>query len=361
MKKIFCMFFVLFIFAYSFKFSASSFTFDGKDTGIEWDGATVYSLVDGDSNCGVSFGAVKVKFDYDSNAVCMCFYFTDSEFTSDNPYAGVSLCVEEDAVFEISASDGYFSENISPYSFEGAVFIDDNKGATCELKAGIKSGLPESIDFEVRFIDSHGYYSNYYNFSVINEAYVASEVFSISPTADNTDIAYNTDYNTTKKNTVKKETANKKSTKKSFSKTFAYVEIKTSPPYSYTGRTFSRNKSTKTNTTVSNTVKTTKHNKIDNQTAKTYYEKIIYISEVYITESNYNTTDNVIELSQSENTTLQVSDSENLTIESSEIISLSDGTKYKKLITAAVITAFAVIAFFGTYSAKKSSKHSTDE
>lgn len=361
MKKIFCLFFVLFIFVYSLTFSASSFTFDGKDTGVEWDGATVYSLVDGESNCGVSFGAVKVKFDYDTDAVCMCFYFIDSEFTADNPYAGVSLNIEGEALFEITASDGVFSENISPYSFDGAVFIDGNNGATCEIRAGIKSGLPETVDCEVRFIDSHGNYSNYYIFSIINEAYVKTETLAISPTSDNTDVAYNTDagYNTTKKNSVKKETTNRKTTRKSLSKTFAYVEIKTSPPYSYTGRTYSRNnnKSTERNTTVNSTVNTTK----DNQTVKVYHEKVIYISEVYITETIENTTEKIIESSQTGNQIMSTSDTVHTTKTTEDKIGLSEGVKYRKIVTAAGVIAFAVIAFFGTYSAKKGSKRSTDD
>ncbi len=363
MKKIFSLFVVLFILAYLLTFSASSFNFDGKDTGVEWDGATVYTLVDGESNCGIDFGAVKVKFDYDTDAVCMCFYFIDPEFTPDNPYAGISLLFDGEALFEITASDGIYSENISPYSFEGAVFVDDNNGATCEIRSGIKSGLPETVDCEVRFIDSHGHYSNYYDFTIINESYVTSDSFVISPTADNTDVAYNTNafYNTTKNKVVKNETTKRKTTRKSSSKTFAYVEINTSPPYSYTGRTYSRNKSTKPNTTVVNTVNTTKQKQNINQTVKVYYEKEIYISEVYVTHPIKNTTEYNDILIQSENQTSQTPDTAYTTKTSEKNISLSDGTRYKKLVMAVGIAAFAVIAFFGTYSAKKSLKHSTDE
>lgn len=371
MKKVLCLFLILFIVAYALTFSAFSFKVDGDDTGIEWDGASVYKLIDGESNCGVNFGVVKVKFDYDTQAVGLCFLFSDPGFSSDNQFAGISLELDGASPFEINASDGYLSENVSPYSFDGAIFIDDTNGATCEIRVGFKAGLPETLELDVRFIDFQGYYSNFYDLTIVNEAYVPETELIINPTADNTDPAYNPDYDedypqekrTTKRRPVRASTTKRRTTKKSTTKTTRpVVEIKTSPPFIYTENTYTRyNKKTAKSTTQSNT---TKIKDSENKTVVVYYEKEIYISNVYVTNSTEPTSLHSANTTQSENqilsTDILTSDSTGI-MTTEETITLSEGTKYKKVISVLGIVAFLIIAFFGTYSAKKNSNKLTDK
>ncbi len=360
---------LIFVFLYIVGFNAFSFVIDGKDNGVEWDGASVYKLVDGESNCGVNFGLVKVKFDYEENALCLCFHFIDPELTVDNELAGIFLTVDDSAEFEIVASDGTLSDDTDPYCFDGAVYVDENNGATCEIRIGIKTGLPESIDFEVRFIDSHGLYSDYKNLTVINELYETTEVLTVNPTADNNDPAYNPDIfeekskkttreKTSKETTKRKTTTKKHTTKSKKSETDTTFYIKTSPPYIYTGYAdTTKMKTTKKNTTAVKTtqaVKTSKVKKSDTIKEKIYYyEKEIYISEVYVTQST-----TVAEIETV--TSADLSHTDNIMTESSvettgqiPSVTLSKGSKYKKVIAGISMVIFIAIACYGTYSAKK--------
>lgn len=355
MKRIISAFMIL-ILIFAVSFSAFSFTIDGVDDGIEWDGATFYKLIDGESNSGVNFGLVKVKFDYDCNAVCLCFHFFDPELTVDNTSAGINITVDDSVSFEIIASDNSCSENYEPYSFDGAILIDDNNGATCEIRVGIKSGLPESIDFDARFIDSHGYYSDYHHFTVINELYETTVPDIIQPTADNTDPVYNPDMivvptekttrvRTTKAPTTKKTTTKKTTTKKSTTKrakTETTYSVYETDAYSYTRRKATTAKKTET------TSKMTKPAKTEKVKEKIYYyEKEIYISEVYVTQT-------FADSSTVDDTTSTVTVSTEEATTSVPAVSLSKGTKYKKILAVISLVAFIAIACFGTYSAKKS-------
>ena len=342
--------FCFIIFTFAIAFSAFSFNIDGNDGGVEWDGAMVYKLLDGESNCGVNFGLVKVKFDYESSAVCFCFMFSEPGLTPDNQMTGISLTVEESSPFKIVAADGYSEYNIEPFSFEGAIYIDDNNGVTCEVRVGLKSGLPQSFEGCVRFIDSHGYYSNYYRFTVINENYVETGNLVIGFTDDDYD------YKTTKIKTTKETTKKKTTSRTTTETTRETVVIKTSPPYSYTGKIKTTKSSTKNETTY-NTTKSPKPVKGD--VTVYYHEKEIIISQVYITQpvevidTPFSETTDFTFVTESETVEI-TSDSDNIQeTEDEKSVKLSDGTKYKKIISGVSLTAFIGIACFGTYSARK--------
>lgn len=320
-------------------FTAFSFDVDGVDSGTEWNGATVYTLINGESNCKVDFGLVKVKFDYDTDALNFCFLFSDPDFTPDNPYAGISLSVDNNSPFEITSSVGKSYDNILPHSFDGAVIVNDTKGATCEIRVGFKSGLPETINCSVRYIDSQGSYSNYYEFKVVNENYKPQEVLTVSSAADNNDIKYN--YKTTKSKTTAKEE----------------YTIKTSPPYSYTGRTKkpTTQKLTTQKPTEASSVVTSKTSKTKKETVKVYYyEKEVYISEVYISEKSSEVSNLTTEININTSDYSVISDG--YSEASQENISLSKGTKYKKAVACAGLASFTALAFFGVYTAKKGAK-----
>ncbi len=330
--------FLTFVFIFAFSAYAFSYNIDGIDTGREWDSAVVYNLVDGESNCGVDFGVVKVKFDYETNAFLFCFLFSDPDLTSDNTFAGISLNVEG-AEFIVNASEGVSSQNIDPYSFDGAVYLDVNNGATCEVRVGVKAGLPQSVNCSVRFIDSQGSFSNYYPFTIINEAYEEPTTVFIS-SVDNEE-----DENTSLK---------KKTTRRYTTTTRPDITIKTSPPYSYTGRT-KRTTTKKTTEKILNSTKAPKNN-----VTIIYHEKEVFVSEVYVeSKITHSLSESAEEITVVTEKSESVSQPEETTSRSNEI-TLSKGTKYKKIMTVAGLVGFVSLAGFGVYSAKKSSGKTTD-
>ncbi len=362
MKRIAAVF-LFFIFISAWIFRVFSFDIDGLDSGIEWDGATSYTLIDGESNCGINFGLVKVKFDHETSALLLCFHFIDPDMERDNQNAGITISVEDSPEFGIVASHVTRSENIPPYSFDGAIGVYEFNGATCEVRVGFKSGLPEKIDCKVRFVDSQGYYSNYYDFTVVNENYSPPETQIVFPTADNSDSAYNPDADkvitSKKKSTTKKSTTKKEASNTNSEKTQTEFVIKTSPPYSYTGRKTTKRVRTEKPTTV----KITKPEATKKETVKVYYyEKEVYISEVYITETIKPTDLNLTESSAISETSTEISlNNTEISYSSKETVSLTQGSKYKKIISGASLAAFVLLAVFGAYSAKKNTNGKAED
>lgn len=349
MKHIFSTFLIL-ILLFSLISNVFSYEIDGIDNGYEWDGATVYKLFEGESNCGIDFGILKYKFDYETSAVMFCFMFSDSGLEPDNINAGVSLTVES-ADFEFNASDVRKSDNQNPYSFDGAIYLDENNGATAEIRVGIKAGLPESLECSVRFIDSQGYYSNYYPFTIINNDYSETEnivIYSSENYFETEDSPRKTVKSTTKRTTKKRTTTEKKT----------ITEKKTS---SFTSRTTKNITSTKPKNLLSDptTMKPTdSFTTAANIATIIYHEKEIYISHVYIqpTETTIVTeTSTVSDTEISTEVTSSVDSSDN------NEITLSQGTKYKKILTGVGLTAFIILAGFGIYSAKKNAGNTTEK
>ncbi len=336
-----CFLIMLFLFV----LSAFSAHIDGFDTGAEWDGATTYKLVNGESNCGVNFGAVKVEFDFENSAVFLCFMFIDPVLEQDNSLAGISLEIENSSPFEITLNNSPSSYDIQKYSFDGALSVDENNGVTCEIRIGIKSGLPKTLDGRVRFIDAKGEPSNYYNFSLINEKYVETTALEIAPTHDNSDPAYNPDLLTSK-------TANAKRTTQKRSTTQKFV-IKTSPPYSYTGKTKETSK------------KSTEPAKSETLAAATivYYEKEVIISHIPVTEAAVNVIKNELTATGTTHSVETEMHYSTEVSETSKTMPLSKGQKYKTIATFFGGLLFLIIAVFGAFSAKKNrdSSNNTEE
>ena len=320
----------------AFAVSAFSADIDGFDKGAEWDGATAYKLIDGESNCNVNFAAVKVKIDAENSAIFMCFMFIDPNLDAENALAGVSLAVENSTPFVITASSTPAVYDIEKYSFDGAISVDENNGATCEMRIGFKEGLPKTIGCTVRFIDASGEPSNYYDFVVVNEFYVETTAMVLEPTRDNSDPAYNPDFHTTKAKTTKKTT--RKTTTQKF-------EIKTSPPYSYTGRT---KRETTKRTKQTETVKT------DAVTTVHYVEKEVVIKTVIQTDAVTQPVTTQQSTAVDAETIEIVSESQ-----TQKVVSLSQGQKYQKIITAVGGVLFLAIACFGVFSAKR--RNNTEE
>lgn len=338
---------MLFVFASE----AVSMKIDGIDNGVDWDGATVYNLLSGSSNCGVTQGFVKVKFDNKNSAVYLCFMFIDPAMKKDNLNAGISVQIEGSTPFVLTMSNSPSDYDIDSYSCNGAMTINEHNGATCEMRIGFKSGVPQRVSGSVRFIDAQGVPSNYYGFTLVNEEYSEPTNLIISPTADNKDPAYNPNLLTERSTTAKSEKTTKPKTTKATTTEFY---IQTSPPVTYTGKTKAQTtKRTSTKTEPQSTAKraetTKKKQTIPVGATVYYYEKEVIISVVTAEQQSTQAVSEVPTVTETET-------------EKAAGISLSNGTKYKKAAIAIGFILFLTIAAAGTFGAKKSrpSSESTD-
>lgn len=356
---------------FQFSLNALSINIDGYHDGVEWDGATVTPLFSGESNSKVNFGLVKTMINANESAVYLCFMFIDSELEQDNSNIGVSVTVEDSASFEVTAADSPCHSDDSEFSFDGAISIDDNNGATSEIRVGFKHGLPDKISSKVRFIDSDGALSNVYSFTIINDYYSETTELIISESVEATeepDEEATQAIKTTKIKTTKIKTTKKKTTTEKEERTTDYTlkprttvtekkktefHIQTSPPYSYVRKT----KAPKLKKTTQ-AVKTTGKSKTTKAKPATvyYYEKEIIISHVYVSE-----TETTIALTSTAANSEAINSTVNETVASVSTVeeinnpfALSKGAKYKTIIGIFAAVSFTVIAAAATRSAKKS-------
>lgn len=334
--KIFCLIIIISTFLFVSVINAFSINIDGINNGAEWDNASVDLLLNGESNSGITYAVVKNIIIAEENAVCLCFLYIDPSAESDNTNVGISITPEGSHSFDFDVSDLLYHNDTEEYSIDGAVTVDENHGATCEVRIGFKKGLPRNISLDVQFIDSSGAYSNEYSISVINSFYSEPTELIVNETdVKNTKRdTYNDNDYTLKKQTTKPE---KKTTK---------FYIQTSPPYSYVRKT----KAPKT-TSAPKTTKVSKSETVKEKPATVYYEKEILVSYVYVTEESSTATEPSVTEAFSAGTTSY----ENIMPTEKKSVSLSKGTKYKIIIGIFAALSFTVIAAASTVSAKKSS------
>lgn len=305
-----------------------SFEIDGIDDGVEWYGSNSVKLLDGESNCKVNLGIVKWSLDSKNNGLYLCFMFSESELTKENINVGISLTIEDSEPFVLTMSSTPNSYDIDKYSFDGAMSVDENKGVTCEIRIGMKYGLPSQINGKVRFIDSDGSPSNFYDFTIDNETYVEEtapiykEENPIKPT-------------TKKSSTIKSTT--KESSKTTQSYGFDFLDFLLSEE---TTSKKSKSKTTTKKSTTSKSEKTTK-------SSVKIIEKEIYISAV--TEPAAETPATTSSLSQVSNSNAAQSN-----------ISLSEGSKYKTFTAIAGGIALIAVAVLGTLGSNKKAKNNND-
>lgn len=350
--------------------TASGVSIDGLHNGVEWDGATADQLFSGESNSKVNYALVKTMIEPEESAVYFCFMFIDPSLEPDNTSVGVMLTLNDFDSFTVSAESSPSAYDTSECVFDGALTIDENNGATCEIRVGFKQGLPERISATVRFIDSDGAMSNNYSFTVINSYY--SETTELIITEEEPDTAAP---ETTKEKTAKQKTTRKKTTTEKEEKTTDYTlkprttkeekkktefYIQTSPPYSYVRKTKAP-KTTKAAITVTSAKpKTTKQK----PATVYYYEKEIIISQVYVTAGETFFSDNLTTVSENADVTESTS-AANITektssAESDNKISLTDGTKYKIIIGAVAAASFTALAFASSRSSIKKSDNNNE-
>ena len=206
MKKIIT-FFLILVICFSAFSSAYSVKTDGYDDGAEWKNAEMKLLVNGESNCKVNFGLMKWTFEPESNSVYFCIMFKEPDLSSDNQNVGVSLQVENSEPFIVFANSNPNNIDIDKYYFEAALTVNESSGVTCEIRLGIKHGLPSVINGKIRFYDSDGTPSNVYEFVIENTEETTVEY---SSEADTTSLIKAPTKEHTNKITAKKQTTTKK-------------------------------------------------------------------------------------------------------------------------------------------------------
>lgn len=327
---------------------AFSVNVDGIHTGDEWDNATVNKLFDGESNCSVNLGLVKTLIDNENSAIFLCFMHRDPSLEVDNVNTGVSVSVENSEYVSITPASSPQYVDYSECSFEGFVTVDENNGATTEVRIGFKFGLPKEIKCKVRFVDSDGAMSNVYGFTVINDEYSETTELIITQREPEKETTSKREKTTkepkeTTRKTVKK--TEKKTTVKATEKTTG--KIKSSRRYTYVRTT--KPKMTKASATVKTIV--------EKVPATVYYEKEVIISHIYVTQTDVSSTANntteTAMLTNAIHTHLITSAEPETKIKSS--FSLSEGAKKKAIIGIFAAVAFTIIAAAGTRSSKKSS------
>ena len=303
----------------AFAVSAFSVTVDGIDGGAEWDGAPVKRLLSGESNCKVNFAAVKAKVASSESAVYLCFMFKDSDAALFNPAAGVILNVGNDT-FTVTMESAPCSDDTVDHSFDAAITADQNHGMTCEIRLGVKYGVPKSLEMSVRFIDTAGELSNHYAFTVENTEYSETQPVIVAPpterpTAPLTEKPAKTTKakkTTTQRNTTKRQTTRKATTKRPKTTT---RPVKTTAERTTEAQTQRTTKEPKTK------AQRTKAVRVEGNATVYYYEKEVIISQVIVT----------VPAAEAETT-------------ESAISALNHGTKMKVVITSLGFLLLLIIA-----------------
>lgn len=318
MKRLLCAVAAL-LMLLAFAVSAFSVTVDGIDGGAEWDGAPVKRLFSGESNCKVNFAAVKAKVASSESAVYLCFMFKDPGAALFNPAAGVILNVGNDT-FTVTMESAPCSDDTADHSFDAAITADQNHGMTCEIRLGVKHGVPKSLDMSVRFIDTAGELSNRYAFTVENTEYSETQPVIVAPPTERpaapptekpakTTKAKKT---TTQRNTTKRQTTRKATTKRP--KT-TIRPVKTTAERTTKAQTQRTTKEPKTK------AQRTKAVRVEGNVTVYYYEKEVIISQVIVT----------VPAAEAETT-------------ESAISALNHGTKMKVIITSLGFLLLLIIA-----------------
>ena len=317
----------------------------------------IYELLDGESNCGVDFGLIKAKFDIKNNIIYLCFMYIDPSLEQNNLYTGVSLSVNGSDDFEITVenSPAFFDNTV--HAVKGVVKVDENHGATGEVSIGYKYGLPKEINGCVRFIDSNGALSNAYNFVIENENYVETTAAIITESDDGSVESNNRKTNYYYADNKADRTASRKTTAKKPTTTKFFIQ--TSPPYSYIRKT--KPQATKKQTET--------HLKTEKTPAATvyHYEKVVLISQVYITDKETTKhidkenikNDEYISGSLTEHFTEAYEETEPIS-EIKSTFSISEGSRYKLIIGISAAIAFIILAACATCSGKKSDSLNND-
>jgi len=334
MKKIFAILLLVLVLHLS-AIPVFSVDIDGYDSGIEWAGAETIFLLNGESNCKVNFGLVKWRIEPNANSVYFCVLFKEPDLSEDNKNVGASIKIESSDFYTVSVSSSTNEIDEDKYSFEGAVSIDPNYGTTCEMRFGLKYGIPDIINGSVRFYDSDGVPSNIYDFTIHNTEKVTEEHKNYNSGGSNQTSSDKTITQNVEKTTKKAEKTTKRKTSDSGDDLWLFDIF-------FSNITTKQETTSVTTQTKSETKKKTqKKNKTAAENQKSSVSETIFETVQEITEST------------------QYCSAGNFAIKSS--LGLEKGDKYKTitLITGAV--TLVAISVLGTMKSRKEEKSSEKE
>lgn len=318
MKRLLCAVAAL-LMLLAFAVSAFSVTVDGIDGGAEWDGAPVKRLFSGESNCKVNFAAVKAKVASSESAVYLCFMFKDPDAALFNPAAGVILNVGNDT-FTVTMESAPCSDDTPDHSFDAAITADQNHGMTCEIRLGVKHGVPKSLDMSVRFIDTAGELSNHYAFTVENTEYSETQPVIVAPPTERP--AAPPTEKSAKTTKAKKTTTQRNTTKRQTTRKATAKRPKTTiRPVKTTAERMTKAQTQRTTKEPKTKAQRTKAVRAEGNATVYYYEKEVIISQVIVT----------VPAAEAETT-------------ESAISAMNHGTKMKVIITSLGFLLLLIIA-----------------
>ncbi len=335
MKRIIIFFFLFILLAVPMD-NAYSVETDGYDSGNEWFGADSRVVLNGESNCKVNFGIMKWLIDSETNTVYFCIMFKEPELLSDNKNIGISLQVENSDPFYITVNSTPNEIDADKYYFDGAISVDENNGATCEIRLGMKYGIPQNINGNVRFYDSEGTPSNIYDFIIEN--------------TESTTVKHNNSHSGGTYHT----TANNKTTTSKAEKTTKPAEKTTKKETTDSDNSLWLLDLLLSEETTKNNSKTT--TKADKSESKVPQKK----SKSTKTATNKNeTTKKSTELSTSDSL---IESTENASLKNSytDVLSLEKGDKYKTITLIAGGISLVAISVLGSLKSRKDSVNDND-
>lgn len=286
----------------------ASVKIDGVNDGVEWQNASYKLMINEAKSNNVDYAYMISQVDSNNFDVYFLFHLSDFKSASYEK-AGFILTLLNDVTVNV-ISDGVIIEgNADDYSVEYQISEDATDGLICEMRIGVKKGLPDNINGTISYIDGEGIKSYYFPFNIDNpnvEEEMTTEKITVSET-------------NRVKTTIKKETTTKKSAVK-------------------------KDKTTDSASTSQKKEKTTKSK--ENKTVVYFYEKEIIISQVYSDEAS-DVSENV------ETTALEETITSPSVTSYLENLPPSEGLKIQKVICAVGAVILIGIGAWAGISGKK--------
>ena len=308
MKIVASLFLVLFLLI-SITFNASAaIKIDGNVHDFEWDNAEYIQIISHPESNNVGFSLLKYCLDSNGYDVYVMLYLADG-LSENLDNCGFILTLND--VIEIKANNECVTAEYDPvlYNVSSSFRINESDGAYFEIKVSFKKGLPDSVGGTVSCIDGAGNNSYFYPFAFNNPYSVTELTHKPSVTLSEK----TTRVKITERDTVKSETTKKPVTEK----------VKTTAP----------------------------KRKVD-KTLVYFYEKEVFISEVYVSE-----TASAVNVAPVEESTTLSSAAE----QTQRSFQIADGVEIQKIVCiigGVVLMAFA--AWAGMSVKKSANKNDSD-
>lgn len=280
--------------------SYAALRIDGADNDLEWEDAECINPITNSDSNNVSFGLLKCLFDSNGYDAYFMLYLSDNKSESLDK-CGFIFSLNDGVEVTVTADNVQIDCNSSLYNISAETGLTGDDGICCEIKVGFKKGLPDAVNGTVSYIDGTGNNSYYYPFNFFYRESTVTETVTVKAT----------EYITAEKTTKAKTTSAPKTTKDVIEKVSASATKRTEKTVVY------------------------------------FYEKDVYISEVYITDIIPVSHSNISE----ESTTVPV-----IAETTQRSFQIADGIMIQKVVCAVGGLIFIALAAWVGLSAKKNHK-----